>query len=121
MLHLNLPDPNVKQTIEDGGNLIGSQKADPLNGTPGTKADDNRPKVGSNVSAVVTEFRQTVRQTVKDVRQGVRDVVKAVTGLGNETEAKQEANNENTPLRTRNKDHPNQWASRGEVHSSVPH
>ena len=57
-----------------------------------TKQDNNRPKVGSNVGAVVKEVRKEIRETVKDVRQGVRDVVKAVTGLGKKKEVKTETN-----------------------------
>ena len=73
--------------MEDGGNLIGSRKFDRLDGTAVTETDNDRPKLGSNARAAVTEVRQAVQETVKDVRQGVRDAVKdtvnAVTGLGN--------------------------------------
>jgi hypothetical protein len=85
----------VEQKIEDGGNLIGSQKVDSTSGASVTKTVVNHPKVGSNVRAVVKEVRQTVRQTVRDVSRGVHDVVKAVTGLGKKKEAKQEANTQN--------------------------
>jgi hypothetical protein len=97
VVNLNLPGLNVKQKIEDSGNLIGSQKVDSTGGTTVTKTDNNRPKVGSNVRAVVKEVRQTVRQAVKDVRQGVRDVVKAVTGLGKKEEVKSESNESPPP------------------------
>ncbi len=92
VVDLTLPDPNKK--VEDGGNLIMSQGSDLSNGGTVTKSENNRPKVGSNVRAVVKEVRKEMRETVKDFRQGVRDVVKAVTGLGKK-EAKQETNNEN--------------------------
>ena len=84
VVDLTLPDPNKK--VEDGGNLIVSQGSDLSNGGTVTKSENNRPKAGSNVRAVVKEVRKEMRETVKDFRQGVRDVVKTVTGLGKKKE-----------------------------------
>ena len=71
---------------------------------------------GTRVGAghVVAGYRSPSngKTAVKDVRQGVRDVVKAVTGLAKKKDVKREANDNPAPP-TRNKDHPNQWASRG--------
>ena len=60
MVDLTLPDPNKK--VEDGGNLIMSQGSDLSNGGAVTKSENNRPKVGSNVRAVVKEVSKEIRE-----------------------------------------------------------